>query len=205
MPEFDILEMGTSCSSICEEIINENLERRVLVLNGNISDNIIEEYMLMILKWNLEDKDKPRDKRDPIYIYINSCGGDVFVGFNFIDVIKSSITPVYAVAFSFVASMAFMVYIACEKRYAFKNSILLMHDGDISISNSSSKAKDTMNFVDSMENRERQHVIDHTNITEEFFDDNHRKETYMYANTDGRKYGCVDFIIGEDATIEDIM
>lgn len=206
MPEFDIFDvLDDNTSSIYDEIIRYNINKRVLVVNSDITDSVIENYILLILKWNKEDKDKPKDKREPIYIYFNSGGGDVFAGFNFIDVIKSSVTPIYAVAFSFVASMAFLIYITCEKRYAFKNSILLLHDGEISISNSSSKAKDTMEFVDSMEDREKNHVLEHTNITDDYFNDNHRKETYMYANVDGKKFGCVDYIIGEDVSIDEIL
>lgn len=207
MPEFDIemFEFDSTMDSVRDVVIKDNLNRRVIVINNDIKDEVLEEYILLILKWNLEDKNIPKNKRKPIFVYINSCGGDVFAAMNFIDIIESSTTPVYGVAFSLVASAAFLIYVVCKKRYAFKNSVLLMHDGEISISNSSSKAKDTMNFVDAMEDREREIVLSNTSMTDEFFDENHRKETYMYANTEGREYGCVDYIIGENATMDDIV
>lgn len=204
MPDFNILDAG-NMSTIDEEVIQEYLDKRVLILNQGIDDEIIEKYILRILSWNLEDMDIPKEKRKPIHIYVNCCGGDVFSGLNFIDVIQSSVTPIYAVGFSFVASMGFLIYIACDKRYAFKNTTLLMHDGDISISNSSSKAKDTMKFVDNMELREKEHVLRCTKITEEFYDEHYNNETFMFANEEAKELGCVDYIIGEDVTINEIL
>ena len=49
-----------------EEQIRENLEKRILVLNDEISVSILEKCSLYIIKWNTEDKDLPVEKRKPI-------------------------------------------------------------------------------------------------------------------------------------------
>ena len=36
--------------------------------------------MFMIMKWNKDDKYLPEDERQPIYIYINSDGGEMIAG-----------------------------------------------------------------------------------------------------------------------------
>jgi len=191
--------------TIYNDIIVENLDNRVIVFNSEVNNMVLEDIILHILKWNKEDKDLPVDKRQPIKLYLNSGGGDVFSGFNLIDVIASSNTPVYGICFSQCASMAFHIFIACHKRYCFKNSILLMHDGIVGVQNSSSKAKDTMKFFDSIEARTKQHVLKYTSITEEFYDENYNRELYFYGDKEGRELNCVDFVVDEDCKLSDIL
>lgn len=188
-----------------EEQIRENLEKRILVLNDEISVSILEKCSLYIMKWNTEDKDLQVEKRKPIWLYLQTPGGDVIAGFSLIDVIQTSETPVYTVCFSDCASMGFHIFISGHKRYAFKNSILLIHDGEISVNNSSSKAKDTMKFFETLDKRIKNHVTTSTKITPEFYDSIYDKEYYMYANEEGKELGCVDYIIGEDVPLATIL
>ena len=160
---------------------------------------------MYIMKWNTEDKDLPVEKRKPIWLYLQTPGGDVIAGFSLIDVIQTSETPVYTVCFSDCASMGFHIFISGHKRYAFKNSILLIHDGEISVNNSSSKAKDTMKFFETLDKRIKNHVTTSTKITPEFYDSIYDKEYYMYANEEGKELGCVDYIIGEDVPLATIL
>ena len=122
-----------------------------------------------------------------------------------VDVIQASETPVYTVCFSDCASMGFHIFISGHKRYAFKNSILLIHDGEITVNNSSSKAKDTMKFFETLDKRIKNHVTSSTKITNEFYDSIYDKEYYIYANEEGKELGCVDYIIGEDVPVSTIL
>lgn len=122
----------------------------------------------------------------------------------FIDVIKNSATPIVALGVGMVASAAYHIFIGCPKRYVFSNTILLQHDGEITIQNSSSKAKDTMAFIDKLEERVKQHVLSCSNMTAEFYDDHYDQELYMYAD-EAKEWGCVDGIIGTDITLSEIF
>lgn len=176
-------------------------DNRILILNQAIDECVIEDFILYIFKWNRDDKDIPVEKRKPIIIYINSGGGDSIIAMQFINAIKNSKTPIIGVGLSLVASAAFHIYIACSERIAFKDTILLMHDGEVVIQNSTSKAKDTMKFIDEMERRTKQHVLDCTKITEQFYDDHYDVELYLFSN-EAKEYGIVDKIIGEDADLD---
>ena len=44
-----------------------------------------------------------------------------------------------------------------------------------------------------------------TTMSEEFYDEMYNKECYMYANKEGKEHGCVDKIIGEDCSMEEIF
>lgn len=185
--------------------VKENLSQRKIVLNDTIDENILENVCLYIMKWNQEDKYIPQENRKPIWLYMNSPGGGVIDGMNLLNIISSSKTPVYTVCFSMCASMAFHIFIAGHKRYCFKDSVLLIHDGQVSINNSSSKAKDTMKFIESLDNRVKTHVLKHTNITAEFYDSIYDTEYYLFGDTEGKELGCVDYIIGDDVPIETIL
>ena len=188
-----------------ENLLKEFFNDRVIICNDTIDTSCFENVSLKILKFNKEDKLLPVKSRKPIWLFLQSPGGAVVSGFNLIDVIESSSTPVYTVCFANCSSMAFHIFISGNKRYAFKNSVLLNHDGDTTISNSTSKARDTMQFFNTLEDRIKNHVLSHTKMTPEFYDSIYNKEYYMYANDKGKELGCVDYIIGEDVALNDIL
>ena len=191
--------------TLYNEIIRENLQKRVLVFNGEVDDTLIENYALYILKWNAEDKDIPVDKRRVITILINSGGGECVVGHMFCSLIMQSKTPIRTVCLSLAASMGYHIYLAADQRYAFSSSVLLQHDGNVVVQNSTSKAKQTMLFFDDMEKRTKEYVLSRTNMSEEFYDKIYEQEFYMYANTTGKELGIVHYIIGEDCELDDIL
>lgn len=194
----------TGTNDLYTELMRENLDKRILVFNDGVDENVVENYILYILKWNAEDKDLPIEKRQPITIYLSCPGGNCFDGFNMVDVILNSKTPVRGIVFSLAASMGYHILLSCHERIAFKNSVLLQHDGQIGIQNSTSKARDTMRFFDSMETRTKEYVLSRTTMTEEFYDKVYDQEYYMYAD-EAKKLGCIDKIIGEDCDIDEIL
>lgn len=205
MADFMELTMPQDGLSLIDLIIKENLDERILVINTGIDESIIENAVLYILKWNREDKDLPEDKRKPIRIYFNSQGGSVLDGQALIDAILCSKTKVVGIAMGLVASEAYQIYLACDDRIAFANAIFLQHDGETTIQNSSSKAKQTMNFFDSMEKRVKDYVLSRTKMSEEFYDKIYDQEYWMYANDKGLELGIAQRIIGVDCDLDEIL
>jgi len=192
---------ATCNNTIYDEVIKDYYNNRIIILNDEINENLIEDCIIYILKWNQSDKGLSREDRKPITIYLNSGGGDSFIAMQLVDVIKTSVTPIKIVGMSLVASAAFHIFIAGHERICFDNTIFLMHDGDVTISNSTSKARDTMRFVEELENRYKKHVLNSTQMTEEFYDDHYDIEFYLFGNK-AKEYGIVDKIIGEDCTMD---
>jgi len=65
----------------------------------------------------------------PIWLHVQSGGGDAFAGFaaaNQIEEIGRR-TPIYAVAEGMVASAATFIFLACNKRYVLPNTFFLIH------------------------------------------------------------------------------
>lgn len=196
--------LGGGNDDLYTEMIKENLEKRILVFNDEVNESILENYILYILKWNAEDRDIPVDKRRDITIYINSPGGSCIDGFNMVDVIMQSKTKVRCVVFGMAASMGYHITLACNERIAFPNSVLLQHDGEIAVQNSTSKARQTMDFFEGMEKRTKEYVLSRTTMSEEFYDKIYDQEYYMYAD-EAKSLGCIDKIIGEDCELDDIL
>ncbi len=88
MEFLDILEDD----SLYQSTIKEHLKERKIIVNETIDDNVIENICLMIMKWNKEDKALPASCRKPIYLYLNSDGGDVISGYQVLSSIKTSVT-----------------------------------------------------------------------------------------------------------------
>lgn len=95
---------------------------RTIVINKAIRGDILDETnQLMALAGQ---------SKKPIYILINSPGGSVFPGLQFItamSIAKHRGISVRCVVPFMAASMGFQFYVNCSKRYAFKNSMLLWH------------------------------------------------------------------------------
>ena len=195
---------GSTTPTPYDELFAENLDRRIILMNEDVNDDLIDNVMLFILKWNREDIGLPRKKREKIKLYINSPGGDAFVAGQFCSLIESSETPIVGVAFNMVASAAYNIYIACHERIAFANSTFLQHEGELEVSNSTSKFKDTIDFYESMDERFKDNVIKHSNMTEEYYNEVYNKELWMYADQ-AKSLGIVDKIIGVDCKLDEIL
>ena len=194
--------LDTTCNdTFFDEVIRDYYNNRIIVLNDDINENLIEDCIIYILKWNQSDKGLIKEDRKPITIYLNSGGGDSIIAMQLVDIIKTSITPVRIVGMSLVASAAFHIFIAGHERICFDNTIFLMHDGDVTISNSTSKAKDTMKFIDELDARYKNHVLTSTKMTEQFYDDHYDIEFFLFGNK-AKEYGIVDKIVGEDCTMD---
>src|SRR5574344_822062 len=98
------------------------LKTRQILLSGEINEDLAEKIVrqLLILE---ADSDKP------IYIYIDSPGGDVDAGFAIFDTIRFINAPVYTVGMGLVASAASLILLASpkERRMGLPNSHYLIH------------------------------------------------------------------------------
>ena len=199
-----IMTGNAETNTAWDELYREYLKNRILVLNMEINDDIIEDYVMYILKWNMEDYGLPIDKRQKIRFLITSPGGNSFTGNILADVIMQSKTPIVGVALDLVASAAYIVYLACEERIAFKNSIFLQHEGEMSIENSRSKFKQTADFFDTMEQKAKEYILSRTKIDSDFYDEIYDQEYWMDVNK-AKSLGVVHKVIGEDCDIDEIF
>ncbi len=182
----------------------KNLKDRKLFLTCDIDECIIDDIVSHILQYNADDKGKSVEERKPILLYCSSNGGNVDPGFELIDVIRQSKTPVYTINLGYQYSMGFLIGLAGHKRYGSKTAKYLMHDGSNFIYNSGAKAQDQMEFNKRIEARVKEYVLDRTKITSEMYDAQMRKEWYMFSD-EAKELGVTDYIIGEDCDLDEII
>lgn len=106
----------------------KNLAKRTLWLDSEVDDTWLE-FIRNIIMWNAEDADIPAEDRRPIRLMLFSYGGDLDTNNAFIDVIRASKTPVWAINVGQACSAACFISIACHKRFAFPNASYLIHQG----------------------------------------------------------------------------
>lgn len=182
----------------------KDLKQRKLFLNTNIEEFTIHGIVKHILQYNREDKDIPVSDRKPIMLYIASCGGEVDAGFELVDVISCSKTPVYTINLGYQYSMGFYIGLAGHRRYAMPTAKYLLHDGATYVYDSSTKLQDRMAFESKLDERCRDFVLSRSAVTREELESNARKEWYLFAD-EAKDKGFVDYIIGIDCDISEIV
>lgn len=79
------------------------------------------------------------DSKDPIFLFIDSPGGDTDAMWQAVDTIENSRRPVYTVVVGKAASAAGVFWLYGTKRFMFPHSSILFHDGYVSVGGTGSK------------------------------------------------------------------
>lgn len=99
------------------------LKTRQIILTGEINKELADSIVRQLLILDSEDS------KAPIYMYIDSPGGDVDAGFAIFDMIRFVTAPVILIGMGLIASAATLVLLAVpkEKRFGLPNSRYLIH------------------------------------------------------------------------------
>lgn len=197
----EVFGEGLSLNQIYEF---EDAKDRRLYLDCDVERSVVSDVVRHILRFNKEDKGTEITERKPIYLFISSDGGGVDDGLELVDVIKASKTPVYTVTMGYCYSMAFLIFLAGHKRFASKHATFLIHDGSSYIYNSGSKARDTMEYLGKVEKGMRLFVVENSSITLDEYEKREKDEWYMFSD-EAKQKGIVDYIVGEDVEIDDVL
>jgi ATP-dependent Clp protease protease subunit len=186
-------------SDFFEKIFVENLQNRKIIINDEISDDIVETGILQILKWNEEDEGKPIELRKPIKIIQNTPGGCVNIGFVFCNVIENSVTPVHITTLGTSASMGAYIAMCGTKghRKCYEFSTFLIHSGSMVVAGNSDSVESTVKYYSDMRKDIEQFIYKHTKIDKATYKQYQKDEWYL-TSREALKWGLVDSIIGVD-------
>lgn len=99
------------------------IKTRQIILSGEINKDLAEKIVRQLLVLEADDAEKP------VYIYIDSPGGDVDAGFAIFDMIRFVSCPVFLIGMGLIASAAALILLAVDKehRLALSHSRYLIH------------------------------------------------------------------------------
>lgn len=161
----DALGGGANASLPAPEVVSTYVldAERKLFLGAVVDMNIIE-VTKRIIRWNMEDRGVPKEDRKPIWLYMMNYGGSADYMWQLIDVIEASETPVYTVNIGMCASAAALIFMAGHKRFMFKRSYLMIHEGGNNIGGDAQKVLDASDSYKKMLKAMRAFILEHTKI-----------------------------------------
>lgn len=203
--ELGLVPMGEleSVDTQSPESIQEMADygNRVIWLDHDLCQEDDGRLMRYIIQWNRDDIGIPAEKRRPIYLFINSNGGELSAAFALYDTIITSVTPVYGINMSYAFSAAFYVLLACHKRYGMPHSWYMLHCGSAdSLSMDYRSAHNMMKQWD-------QQIEEFANIvtTRTFIDidvvNNYMSTDSYFSATKAYELGIIDGIISSIADV----
>ena len=172
------------------------LKNRSVIFNDECSKNIVEFVALPLINF---EKD---NSNDPVHLYVNSEGGEIFTSLFLCDIIDNYSKPLYIHIMCYCLSMGCVLACAGSNnpnvhKDCYSYSIGMLHAGYITLSGTSSQGKSFMKFNQQIEDKTKDYILKNTKITEEEYD-KHNDEDWWLTSEDMLKYGIVDKIIGKE-------
>jgi ATP-dependent Clp endopeptidase proteolytic subunit ClpP len=177
--------------SVCEVVENRiyyyaDIEcENVLELNKNLRETTNE---LMYNAQMLEHTPAP------LYLHINSQGGDVFAGLSAMDNILNNKLPVTTIVDGCAASAATFLSIVGKRRLISKHSYILIHQISSAFWGKYTEFEDEKANLDALMKMLRELYKEYTKIPKQTLDDLLKRDLWLDANT-AKKYGLVDEIL----------
>ena len=195
------LDIGSILNSITETNLPDPcmwqyyryLARNVIIINQEIGDEILETailpYMDMMKNPNV----------DEIEIILSTVGGGIYDGFNLVDILDKTTKKTTIHIMSMAASMGTYIAMAGHNNPLVKTvchpfSVGLLHAGSASYSGSMTQIRDGIDFNKKYEDRVKEYVLTHSDITPEFYEKIERQEYWMDSE-EMLRLGIVDEII----------
>lgn len=148
-----------------------------------------QDLRIESIRWGLGD-----DLQIPIWLHIQSFGGEVFAGLGMSDVIGSLKSPTYAVIEGVCASAATLLALSCDKTYITPNSFILIHQIWSFWFGSYEEFKDEEKLQDMLMTKIVRFYTGHTFISEKKIRKMLKRDTWLNAE-EALKMGFVDDIL----------
>jgi ATP-dependent Clp protease protease subunit len=178
------------------DIYSMLLKNRIIFLGSPINQEIANIIVAQILYLGSEGP------KQPIHLYINSPGGEVYAGFAMYDAMQMVDAPVYTYAVGMTASMATGILAAGERghRYALPHATIHQHPTS---SGAKGYTADVQIALREQERLQTQmfHILGkHTGHTWQEIERDFTRDRFMHA-LEAKEYGIVDHILGDSSDV----
>lgn len=164
---------------------------------GDIDSDVADAVNTVIRFWNRTDDEAnlPTEERQPIKIYVDSCGGGLQAAYTLINTIELSVTPIWTIAVGAAYSAGFFIFITGHRRIAYPYASFLFHEGstgnDAAID--AHKFRNYADFYTVQLEQLKQHTLKYTQLTEEDYR-KIQKDDYWLTAEQAMEKGVVDYI-----------
>lgn len=177
-----------------------NTDARVFYISDDIDNTSVGKVcfnLLCLLKQDDESESKQIGfQREPIKIYVNSFGGNIYDMWALIDIIEKSKTPIYTYCTGCAMSAAFKIFLAGHKRFGTRHSTFMYHQMNCYRHGKYQDLVEDRKEMDFLNAANEKYVIERTKITQKYIDEVREKKKDVYFHADeALKFGIIDEII----------
>jgi ATP-dependent Clp protease protease subunit len=180
----------TSYGERSYDIYSRLLKDRIIMLSGEITDNLANSIVAQLLFLAAEDNEKD------IYIYINSPGGSMTAGMAIYDTMNLVNPDVSTICTGMAASMAAFILAsgAKGKRYALPNSEIMIHQPLGGVRGQSTEIQIVAQHIQRLRKRMNALLAEKTGKSIEQINRDTERDNYMFAE-EALEYGIIDEIM----------
>jgi ATP-dependent Clp protease, protease subunit len=129
-----------------------------------------------------------------IDLHIQSPGGDLMAGMFMADYLLKNKVAVHSYVDGYAASSATLLSVACKKRFAYKNSVMLVHQLSGGTDGKYADIKVQVKNMDALMDRVTRFYIDHTHFTTEELKELMTTDLWLDSNK-CLQYGLIDAVV----------
>lgn len=180
----------TSAGERSYDIYSRLLKDRIILLSGEIDDQLANSVVAQLLFLAAEDSEKD------IYLYINSPGGSVTSGMAIFDTMNYVAPNVSTICIGMAASMAAFLLASGEKgkRYALPNSEILIHQPLGGAQGQATEIQIAAEHIIRIRERMNKILSEKTGKPVEQIKLDTERDKYMFAE-EAKEYGIIDDIL----------
>jgi ATP-dependent Clp protease protease subunit len=165
-----------------------DLEKRRIILDCEINKESVGVIIRAIQVMNDIGNNR-------IKLIINSEGGDIIDGLALIDAIQTSEAPIDTLVMGEVCSMAFIIFLAGDRRYATERASFLHHQGVLNTQGRTEDVKKNIQEIDRLDNICDELLADKTNKNKRWWKDKIKEGDFLFDVETALKVGVITDII----------
>lgn len=194
--EFPIPESLENLQLPDPSLLNDYLldNERIIYIDYEIDMSIINVQKRIIL-FNLEDKNVPIEKREPIKLLLDCPGGLLSETMSLIATIEMSKTPIWTINMADAYSGGSMILISGHRRFAMPYSKALIHTGSGGMGGTHEQVMAQSKKYEKEVKVMGDFIVNHTKIDSKTYNKKKKDEGYL-TDKEQLEYGLVDEIVG---------
>jgi ATP-dependent Clp protease protease subunit len=132
--------------------------------------------------------------KEPIFLFINSGGGNILAGGRIIDAMTASRRPIYTVNVSLAASMGAIIFSYGEQRFCLEHSITMLHDASMEWSGDAAMLASRLSIFNALMHSYNVHLAQETGLSVEQVEEREHIEWWISPAECIRSHLCTAVI-----------